>query len=308
MNEMTILLTVGPFTVTAYGLCVVAGALLGILLAAAAGRKTPGLNATLSLSMATMLGAVLGARILYCLAMLDFILVDLGGAEFMPQLWQGGYTLYGGILGGGLGAFLYAKLTRCSVGRALDLASLGGAAALCCIRAGEYFTNQGLGEYLDNEAFFRFPFAVQSLYEDWQIPVFFYEALAALLIAMVILCMINKRPAGRSTEVFIILLALTQIVLESLREDEFVRFGFVRLNMLAAAITMAVPFALRLIRSIKERGWTAWQIIRLIIFVAGIVLVILIEFGLDKSTIDNTILYAVMAGMLCLMGVAMLKN
>jgi hypothetical protein len=43
--------------------------------------------------------------------MLEFILIDLGGAGFIPQLWQGGYTLYGAILGGGAGPWLYAKAT-----------------------------------------------------------------------------------------------------------------------------------------------------------------------------------------------------
>lgn len=308
MNEMTILFTVGPFTVTAFGLCVVAGAVLALALAAVMGRKDPGLNGVLSLGAATLLGAVLGARILYCLTMLEFILIDLGGAGFIPQLWQGGYTLYGAILGGGAGAWLYAKATGRKAGRVLDLAAVGGAVALAFERAGEYFTTQGLGEYIMDETWCRFPFAVESVYGDWQIPVFMYEALAAAVIAVVLVCMVNRKPAGRSAEAFIILLGVTQIILESLREDEFIRFGFVRLNMLAAAITMGLTFFGRVYRMVKANGWKSWQIIRLVIFTLGIVLVILIEFALDKSTIDNTLLYFIMAGMLAVMGFAMLYD
>lgn len=308
MNEMTILFTAGPFTVTAFSLCVVAGALLAVCLAAFMGRKDPGVNAVLSLSAATLLGALLGARILYCLTLLDFILVDLGGAGFIPQLWQGGYTLYGAVLGGAAGALIYAKVTRRKPGRLLDLAAVGGALALVFERGGEYFTNQGLGEFLMDEAWYRFPFAVQSVYEDWQIPVFMYEALAALIITIVLVCMVNRKPAGRTAQAFIILLGLTQVILESLREDEFIRFGFVRVNMLAAAITMGLTFFYRVYCVVKQQGWSAWQVIRLVLFVVGIVVVILIEFALDKSTIDNVILYFVMAATLIVMGFAMLLD
>ena len=117
-----------------------------------------------------------------------------------------------------------------------------------------------------------------------------------------------RKPAGRTAEAFIILLGVTQVILESLREDEFIRFGFVRLNMLAAAITMGLTFFGRVYRMVKQGGWKPWQIIRLVIFALGIVLVILIEFALDKSSIDNTILYFAMAGMLALMGFAMLYD
>lgn len=308
MSETTILMTVGPFTVTAFGLCVVLGALAGIVLAAALGKKNPGVNATLSLGLATMLGAVLGGRIAYCLTMLDFILVDLGGAGFIPQLWQGGYTLYGAVLGGGAGAFLYAKAARKPVGRMLDLAAVGGAVALMAERIGEKFTSQGLGEYIWEDAWCRFPFAVQSVYEDWQIPVFFYEALAALVICVVLCLMVNRKAEGRAAETFIILLGVTQVILESLREDEFIRFGFVRFSQLAAAITMAAVMFLRLGRMVKAGGWRPWQILRLVLFLLGIVGIILIEFALDKSSIDNVVLYFVMAGTLAVMAVAMLRD
>lgn len=308
MSETTILLTFGPFTLTAFGLCVVLGAMLGVAAAVLLGRKNPGVNASLSLSLATMLGALLGGRIVYCLTNLSFILVDLGGAGFIPQLWQGGYTLYGAVLGGGAGAWLYAKAARQKPARMLDLAAAGGAIALAFERMGEKFTSQGLGEYLWEETWCRFPFAVQSVYGDWQIPVFFYEALAALVIFIVLCCMVNKSRAGRTAETFIILLGVTQIILESLREDEFIRFGFVRFSQLAAAITMAFVIFPRIYRMVKQGGWTPWQVIRLVLFLLGIVTIILIEFALDKSTIDNVILYFVMAGTLIVMAVTMLVD
>lgn len=308
MSETTILMNIGPFTVTAFSLCVVLGALAAIVLMSLLGRKNPGINSVLSLSVATALGAVLGGRIVYCLTNLSFILVDLGGAEFIPQLWQGGYALYGAVLGGGAGAWLYARTTRQNIARMLDLAAVGGAVVLMAERIGEKFTSQGLGEYIWEDSWCRFPFAVQSVYEDWQIPVFFYEALAALVIAIVLSLMVNRKGEGRTAETFILLLGVTQIILESLREDEFIRFGFVRFNQLAAALTMAAVLFLRMGRIIKQHGWTPWQIARLVIYLLSIAGVIVIEFALDKSSIDNVLLYFIMAGILVIMGVALLKD
>lgn len=309
MNELLTLWQIGPFTVTAFGLCVTAGALLAVCLVAFLGRKEPGINAALSLSASALLGGLAGARLLYCLTTLEMILADMEeGAAFIPQMWQGGYTLYGAVLGAGAGAWLYARATKRQAAPLLDLTAIGGAVVLAFERGGEYFTAQGLGDFIWEEAWQRFPFAVQSVYEDWQIPVFMYEALVALVILAVLLCMRGRKPAGRGAEVFVLLLGVTQIILESLRTDEYIRFGFVRLNMLAAAITMAPVFAARVARMVRQQGWRPWQIIRIALFVLCAGLVIAIEFALDKSDLDNTLLYFVMAGTLAAMGAAGLAD
>ncbi len=307
MNELVILATIGPFTITAYGLCIALGALLAALLTVALGRGRVGADRALSLCVSALLGALLGGRALYCLTMLETILVDLD-ASFLPQLWQGGYTLYGAVLGGAAGAWLYARAAHRDARPLLDLLAPGAALTLTVARLAEYFTSQGLGDYIVDEAMMRFPFAVPSVYEDYQIPVFLYEALAAAVILLVTLRMLRRARPGRTAETFIILLGVTQVILESLREDEFIRFGFVRLNQLMAAFTMAAVLAARVKRCVKGRGWNDWQIARIVLFLASVGGVILLEFALDKSSIDNVILYAVMAGTLAVMAVSLLRD
>ena len=63
-----------------------------------------------------------------------------------------------------------------------------------------------------------------------------------------------------------------------------------------------------LARQTRGKRWSAWQIVRTVLFVLGIALVILIEFALDKSPIDNRLLYAVMALALTVMGAAILRE
>ena len=310
MNELIVLGQLGPFTLTAYALCLMAGAAAAIALTVYLGRKTPGVNACLSMGMAAVIGAVIGGRLVYCLTQWEFILVDLGGAAFMAQPWQGGYNMYGAVLGGLAGVAIYAGATKKPACALMDLAAPGAALTILAGRLGEAFTSQGLGAYVDSEALHLFPFAVENSWGDWQLPVFAYEAAAALIVMVVCLCLLRggKRPAGRVAEVFLALISLCQILLESLRADEFIRFGFVKFNMLAAAVVLGCVIGLSVWRQVKRGGWKPWQIFRLILFALSIVVVILIEFALDKSPIDNRLLYAVMALMLTLMGVSVLRE
>lgn len=305
MNETMILMTLGDFTVTAWSLVLALAAGAAVALTCLLGRKTIGVDAVLSLSLAVMLGAVLGGRAVYCLTMMEFILYDLGGAGYIPQLWQGGFTLWGAMLGGAAGAWVYGRVTGKGLCCLLNLLAPGAALVLTAARFGEAFTSQGLGDYLENELLMHFPFGVESAYGDWQVPVFFYEGLAAAVI--LVLTLLAYRKQGRSAELFVILLALSQIMLESLREDEFIRFGFVRFNQLGAALLLGGVLALRLVREVRAGGWLRWQKVRIALFAAGIGLVIAIEFALDKSSINNVLLYAVMAATLVMMGFALLR-
>ena len=310
MNETTVLLTVGDLELTAYSLILTLGALLAIVLTAFLGRKKLGVSSTLSLCLAVIFGAVIGARVVYCATMIESILVDFGeGWSFVFKLWEGGFTLYGAIWGGLIAAALYAHATHRKIGKVLDLLAPGSALVLCCARAAEYFTSQGLGDYIEDEAMQVFPFAVESCYGSWQMPVFFYEAVAAAVILVVVLISLGKsKEDGRTAQLFLVLMSLTQIILESWREDEFIRFGFVRWNQIAAALVLLAVLILRLKKTAHDKNRRVWSIVRTALFVLGAGMIILIEFALDKSSINNNLLYAVMAGTLVVMGVSLLRD
>ena len=164
MQELVVLCNLGPFTLTAYSLCVLAGAALGVAMTLLRGRKSLGMDASLSLCLSLVFSAWAGARVVYVLTQLEGILVDAEyyGLPFILHPWEGGYTLYGAVLGAALGIWLYGRVTRRSPGKLADVAAPGAALALCVIRLGDYFTGQGLGHYVEEEALQRFPFAVQK--------------------------------------------------------------------------------------------------------------------------------------------------
>ena len=306
MNELRILAKVGPFSVTPYGLMLVLAALAGGGLTCLLWhrRMKKPLDGALLLTAIVSLMAILGGRIVYCATMAGSFIADYeeqGGALYMLQLWEGGYALYGAVLFGLLGAWLFARAAKLSFGAVADILAPGAALAICIGRAAEYFTLEGIGTDVENEALQFFPVAMEAEEGWWVMPIFAWEAIAALVIAVVLLLLKDRYP-GWKAETFIILLGMTQIMMDSLRKDEYIRFGFVHFNQLAAAITSLAVVLLRVRRQLKNGGSRRWQILRLAIFFLCALVIIGIEFGLDKSTIDNLTLYIIMAVTLIVMG------
>lgn len=171
MNELLVLFAEGPVTITAYALCLLIGAVLAVAVTLPLTRRMS-LSAAispascLSMAMAAIAGAIVGGRLFYCLTMLEFILVDLGGPGFLPQLWQGGYNLYGAVLGGMAGIALYGRGTHRPLPALMDLACPGAALVIAAGRMGEKFTSQGLGHYVETEALHFFPCAVPNVFGD----------------------------------------------------------------------------------------------------------------------------------------------
>ena len=102
------------------------------------------------------------------------------------------------------------------------------------------------------------------------------------------------------------IISVMQVLLDSWRADELIRFGFVRLNMLMAALTLAVLLASRLTRCIRRDGLKRISIARIVMLLAGAG--IAVEFALDKSAINNGILYGVMMLALVPMFIAVLLD
>ncbi len=307
MHERIVLASIGPFLMTAYSLCLAAGALLAAAVTLWLGLRRLGLKTTLDIMISAAVGALLGARILYCIAMFDTISVDFG-VDFIPRFWEGGYTLFGGVLGGLAAVCLYARAAKKAPAALLDMLAPGAALFLTVARLAEFFTTQGLGQYIETEAWLRFPFAVQDPYGYWVMPVFLYEAFAALVIAVLCAVLMKRMRPGGTAVLFLTLLSLTQILLDSWRMDEFIRFGFVHLNQVAGALLLLAL----LVRSVslrgKQAGRSAWQTVRCVAFALCLGALIWVEFALDKSSIDNVILYGIMTLALIVIGFAVLRG
>lgn len=298
--------------VTAYAVCIAAGTALAIGLTALLSWRRCGCPwKGVTLALASGACALVCSHLLFCAVRWSYIINDLGSsAAFIVQPWQGGYTMYGAVFGGLLGAFIFVMARRESLADTLDMIVPGMLLLIVCGRFGEQFTLQGMASYRAAEGLSVLPFAGLDEWGTPTLKVYAYEAIAALaaLIASAVL-LARKAPKGRAAETGLAIVSVLQIMLDSWRGDELIKFGFVCLNMICAAAAVVVILALRIVRSVKRSGWKAWTIARIPLFLLAVGAVILVEFGLDGKmgiTAANTLLYGVQAAAIVAMGAAVL--
>ena len=296
------LLTVGELQVTAYSLLIFAGAAVGALLALR--RKA----ARASLPFVILLSVICG-HVVWCLLSDSYI--EYHGNALYYQLWRGGYTLYGVLAGGTLGAFIGALISHEHFLDVTDALAPGAAAAIFFARIAEYWSNQGFGHSLD--AFvdsvdspgmlnlFTFPLSYIPLNEleefgedaSWYYAVWFWEALAALVILAALLLR-RKSRRGDQTFIFIAALGLTQILFDQLRQDEKVMLtGFVSFTQVAAMVSIIAVLVTIII--LRRPGWLNAVLAFVVLVCAGLT-VMCSEFVLDTKTKYVPYLYLSVAG------------
>ena len=249
---MTPVMTLGPFTVTPYGLIVFAGALLGVLITLLRKKESgPVLPFVL-------LGALLFGHmwwVFFCPPGYD---AEAGTALLMLKIHEGGYTLYGALFGGLLGAVIGTKLNKLDLPDTLDAMAPGACAALILCRIGEYFSVQGYGESVYEENLWFLPLSFLTYeeegYQEWRYAVWAWEAFAALVLLVLLFVCARKARRGKQTALFVTGLGLSQILLEQMRRDDFVRLNpFVRFSQIAALLSLVAVLILFVYRT--RPGW-----------------------------------------------------
>ena len=293
--EEPVLLTVTGYSVT----MAVSMALAMLVTAFSACRRSMTLTQGAATAALCGVGALIGGHGLYCLLRWGYIINDLCGTwAFALQPWQGGFTMFGAILGGLLGGVISAKLTKSGMADMMDMIIPGLLIVLAAGRLGEMLTGQGMANYRAAEALRMLPFASTNEWGDPQLKVFVYEAVAALAALITAAVMLwQRRPAGRAAECALAIVSAYQIVLDSMRGDELIRFGFVCLNMIAASAVLVFIIVTRIVRRVRAEGWKAWDTWRIVLLLAGAGVVIATEFALDGKIklpgVNSTMLYAV---------------
>lgn len=291
--------------VTAYGLCTAAAALLAVILferlrLREIERPKDGPVGVifrvdaLELALCVNPAALLGARIFYCVMRPGYYLFDMGVLN-MFCLWEGGFLLYGAVFGAVFAAAMLAKKRKMSVLALLDQMTVPGLVMIAICRLAEGFAGEGLGAWIEQEVFARFPIAVQNPYGEWQLAVFLFEACyAALIIVPVLRAKGNK---GKKTMLALALYAGAQIVFESLRMDSCLRIGFVRVSQVISALVLLAVTAWIQKNAAGKRAVLGRCAVTLIC----VACIGAIEWALDKTQVDNLLLYIVMAALCALM-------
>lgn len=250
----------------------------------------------LDLALVSIPAALVGARLAYCLARFSFYFVEMGPLSVL-RIWEGGLMLYGAALGAMLAAGLLARKRGASIPATLDELAAPGMLAVAVCRLGEWGTGEGVGAWIEREALMRLPFAVMNEYEEWQLAVFLFEAAAALVILVRLLHV--KQGKGERMLTALLLYACCQVVLESMRMDSCLKVGFVRVSQVLSAVAILAVTCLRAYRA----GGRAMALRRAFPMLLCVVVVGGIEWALDKTPVNNVLLYAAMIAVCVFMAV-----
>ncbi len=252
--------------------------------------------------------AVITALLPFCAALLSHFLYTLVDMEntlydhsigYALAFWEKGYMFTGGILGAALCLMVLSGKDRWVL---MESYAAGGALMLMAARVAEGFLGQGYGEYYEGiSPLCRFPFMVYDpYYEAWAWALFMLEALVALCLFLWLL----KRKAAFPGDSALVLLGLygsTQILLESLRRDEFLRWGFVRVEQVACAVLVLLVVCSYARRAAKNTDQRRPLLLCFALYVGMIILCVLLEFAMEGRIpflvlLDVGGCYAAMAG------------
>ena len=215
---------------TAYGVWIALAALLlfvllkGCVSGAGLPKGTAEVYAVLAVPV-----ALICARLVFCLADAGYFLSTLSQADKMLYFFDGGYSMTGALAGLAVAGVLTAKIIGAPRGKILDAAAVALGLPLCVARLAEAETALGRGrevisEFLLQSAFF--PVLDNGSYRH---AVYRYEAVAAAILFLVMLAVSRKKwRAGDKALLFGILYGAAQVLLESMRDDFHMLWGFVR--------------------------------------------------------------------------------
>ncbi len=227
-----------------YGVIIASGMLLGILLAVLR-TKRRGFRSDVILDLVLLAVplAVIGARLYY---------VAFEWESYAQDLWkifavnQGGLAIYGGVIGGFLGAMILTRANKFPFLTLVDLAIPSLILGQAVGRWGNFVNQEAFGELITNPRLQFFPVGVyiQSLGE-WHQATFFYESAWNLILLCVVLLLGRKRVKdGTLMAVYFIGYGIGRALIEGLRTDSLYLFGNIRVSQALSAVLVLVGIAL----------------------------------------------------------------
>jgi len=255
-----------------YGILIASGVLIGVLMAMRRAKKL-GYNPDhiVDFCLLAIPLAIIGARLFYVLTYKDPNGVNpyFQNPISMLYVWQGGLAIFGGVIGGALGAWIFYKWRKIPFWDLADIAAPSLILGQAIGRWGNFINQEAFGYAVINPDWQWFPAAVwiDNLAKctdplckgaeygiHWHMATFFYESMWNLLV-FVILLLIFKAKKRRPGDVFasyIVLYSLGRAVVEGLRTDSLMVAGF-RINQVISIVMMIAGVVFLILRHRKKK-------------------------------------------------------
>jgi phosphatidylglycerol:prolipoprotein diacylglycerol transferase len=250
------LFEVAGIEVTWHGVFTAVGVVVGVAVAAVFGRRA-GFNedSIYNVSLALVIGGIIGARALYVIENWSLFENDIGD---IFAINTGGISIYGALIGGTLGAWGYALVSKLpNIPRAADIAAMGGIMGMAVGRIGDVINGEHFAKSTDlpwgvsytnpnSPSYLAFggPTTVQH-------PAVAYELLGDLVIfALLVLVYIRVRRSGVAFFSWMFLYGALRLGVSFFRLDDVVWLGLRTAQLIAiASMAVAVPAIIYLLRT-----------------------------------------------------------
>lgn len=182
-------------------------------------RGLPG-DTAYDIALVTVPSGIIGARLYYVAMTWESFRLD---PLSILYIWEGGIAIYGGVIGGAIGALIYAKCKKLSFLQLADCAAPGLLLAQALGRWGNYFNMEAYGPQITNAAFQFFPAGVlisENGQWVWHMATFFYESLWNLCgFAAIWLMRKRLKHNGDTLCWYFLIYGSGRFIIEQLRED-----------------------------------------------------------------------------------------
>ena len=221
------LFSIGPFTVHMYGLMIAIG-VIAVYVTAERRAKKKGLNSDkiFDLVIWCLIFGFLGSKILYCLTTLPSIIAD---PMSVIRNFGDGWVVYGGILGGILGAYLFCRKNKLEMWKYFDIGLPSVALAQGIGRIGCFFAGCCYGKETSLPIGIVFPEGSFAPAGVPLLPTQLFSSAGDFVIAFVLVRMTGKmRHTGDVGALYLMLYGIGRFCVEFLRTNE--QGGFIGLT------------------------------------------------------------------------------
>lgn len=241
------------FGIPWYSLLIVLGVLCAVWLAGLEEKRLSlPQDTALDITLVVVPCGIVGARLYYVLMSWEQF---ADNPVSVLYIWQGGIAIYGAIIGGAIGAWVYARVKKLSFFTLADMIIPGVLLAQAIGRWGNYFNMEAYGPVITNPAFQFFPLGVQIPAQNgwqWHMATFFYESLWNLC-GFLALWSIRKeqRQPGNLLCWYLLIYGSGRFVIEQLRQDSLM-IGSLRASQALSLLLCAVAAFVLLWRACRS--------------------------------------------------------
>jgi phosphatidylglycerol:prolipoprotein diacylglycerol transferase len=249
-----IIFQIGPLSIRWYGVLIMAGVVLGLVLAGReAKRQAVSIELVYDLFFYILVSAIVGARLYYVIFSWDLYRNNL---KEIFAFWHGGLAIHGAVVGGIVSALIYTRLKGLSFWSVGDICAPSLILGQAIGRWGNYFNQEAFGRptnlpwgiFID-EAHRPLQYVQQTHFH----PTFLYESLWNFCVFLLLLWLRRRRGVvtGDVFLAYLVLYSLGRFWIEGFRTDSLMFAGF-RVAQIVSLL-LIVFASIALIRRHRER-------------------------------------------------------